>query len=224
MDNNLLLTWLAKIRIIWLRWWGIYDRWSTITIRHKRGFRRWPTRQRIGRRAARGRQLLNVIGREEPLLPVELASPPICIRFSNYLDDIAFAEGQIIRFLRHRQREISGVTEECLPIRSHYRPIVPLPSARLTVTAGGVERGDLMVVDRVDDHSRSEPGEEARGPGGCVWSGLRGPLWQYRLRLGVGLECADPHRERSHCALQETQRSCASEIQYGQAKLSGRVA
>jgi hypothetical protein len=103
LDNNLLLTWLAKIRIIWLRCWGIYDRWSTITIRHKRGFRRRPTRRGIGRRAARGRHLLNVIGREEPLLPMVLASPPICIRFSNYLDDIAFAEGQIIRFLRHRQ-------------------------------------------------------------------------------------------------------------------------
>ena len=92
------------------------------------------------------------------------------------------------------------------------------------MTAGGAERGVLMVVGRVDDNSRSEPGEEARGPGGCVWSGLRGPLRQHRLRSGVGLEFADLHRERSHCALQETQRSGASEIRYGQAKLSGRVA
>ena len=83
------------------------------------------------------------------------------------------------------------------------------------MTAGGAERGVLMVVGLVNDNSRSEPGEEARGPG---------PLRQHRLRLGVGLEFADPHRERSHCALQETQRSGASEIRYGQAKLSGRVA
>ena len=100
---------------------------------------------------------------------------------------------------------------------------MPLPAARLAVPAGGVERGVLMVVGRVNGRTRSRAGEEARGLS-CVLSGLRGPLRQHRLQLGVGLECADLHRERSRCALQETRRSGASEIQYGQARQSGRVA
>ena len=124
LDNNLLwrqwLTWRAHIWIIWLGWrrlislrrsiiYGlIWHRWTTI-IWQRRGCRGWPpsiTRRGIGRRAGRGRHLLNVIGREEPLVPVQLASPPICIRFSDYLDDIARTEGQIVGFLRCRQRLI----------------------------------------------------------------------------------------------------------------------
>ncbi len=49
--------------------------------------------RRIGRGTERRRNFLYVIGGEEPLLSINPASPPIDIRFSDYFDNIARAEG-----------------------------------------------------------------------------------------------------------------------------------
>jgi hypothetical protein len=76
-------------------------------------------------------------------------------------------------------------------------------------------------MDRVGDHTRSRAGEEATASSSDS-SALRAPAKQYHLSLGVGIGCADLHRERSHSVLQETRRSGVSEIRCGQAKLSGR--
>jgi hypothetical protein len=79
------------------------------------------------------------------------------------------------------------------------------------------------MVDLVSDHTHSRAGEKATGLS-SVSSDLRAPARQHHLRLGVGLGCADLHRERSHSVPQETRRSGGSEIRYGQAKLRGREA
>ena len=122
-----------------------------------------------------------------------------------------------------RQRLINGVPKECLPIRSHYRTIAPLPAASLAVMAASCVEQGVPMVDREGGHTRSKAGKEATGSS-FVPSVLRAPAQQHHLRLGVGIGYADLHRERSHSELQETRRSGASEIRYGQAKLSGRQA
>lgn len=110
LDNNLLwrqLTWRAHILIIWLRWLRliplrgsiiarlVWRRWTTIIRRGSVCRGRTPgfIRLGIGRGTERRRYFLYVIGGEEPLISIDPASPPIGIRFSNYFDDIASAEG-----------------------------------------------------------------------------------------------------------------------------------
>ena len=122
-----------------------------------------------------------------------------------------------------RQRLINGVSKECLPIRSHYRTIAPLPAASYAVaTASCVEQG-VPMVDLEGDHTRPRAGEEPTASS-SVSSVLRVPAQQHHLSLGVGTGCADLHRERSHSVLQENRYSGASEIRYGQAKLNGQQA
>ncbi len=112
LNNNLLwrqwLTWRTHIRIIWLRWRRlislrgsiiarlVWHRWTTIIPRGSvcRGCPPNIVRRGIGRGTERRKRgFLYVIGREEPLLSINPASPPIGIRFSDYFDNIASVEG-----------------------------------------------------------------------------------------------------------------------------------
>ena len=100
------------------------------------------------------------------MVSVEPASPPICIRFSDNLDNIARAEGQIIGFLHTCQCLIGKERVKHLPIRCHCRPTTPLLAAHLAVVVRCGERAVPMVV-----WDRQEVGAKEVGLS-CLWSVL----------------------------------------------------